>query len=132
MSLSLGDVEIRRSWIDQVAENASRQARVTCYVTSTGAGENKLTTPVYFGVGFFEVPAFASGYEVLSSLVSKQFPAATTFVWEWLYNTQHTLCVGCKVGLVVDDAYTNSTGHSLKHHLTFMGEAIKLLPPGAT
>lgn len=130
LSLSFGQSEERRQWIDQVGENSARLARVGLYVESTGAGEVLMTQPIEFGISFTEVPHFTSGYELKSGVVAGKFPSASAFVYGWLFNADHTLCTGVYLGFVIDDAEGNLP-HRIAHHLRFEAEAIKMMPAGS-
>lgn len=121
-------LERRRSDLAATNDNSARLARVALLHKTVGAGEIKVLDPLLFEIAFLGVPLFTSGYEVQTVLTSLHFPQATAFVWEWVMTKKDRLCIGAKVGFVVDDAGGLDLQHNIVHHLHFEGPAVKVMP----
>lgn len=132
MSLVGLAVAERRSYLDTVAENATRLARVAVTFLSTGYGEFQLPKAVDFGVTFIEEPTVTCGWvlEPGQSLVAGKMPNCSAGVWRWQTETRHSpsapksYWTGAYLYLVVD---SNSQPYNLRHNFVFEGTAIKLL-----
>lgn len=132
MSVVMGAVAERRSYLDTVAENATRLARVAVTFLSTGYGEVQLATPIDFGVTFIEEPTVTCGWTIEpgTNLVAGAFPNCSAGVWRWKTQQRHSpsapkeYWVGAYLFMVVD---SNSQPYNLRHNFVFEGTAIKLL-----
>lgn len=113
----------RRYYLDTVAENSTRLARVAIRFDSTGFGESYTKHAVTLGVIFVEEPTISTGVALTSGrLVANQYPNVCSGVYKWQRNSQGYY-TGAYLFFVVDSA---GGDYRLRHSLVFEATAMKL------
>lgn len=122
-SLSVA-LDRQRQYLDQIAENSGRLARVAVFYDTTGNGETTVQKPIEFGLTFTEMPSVVMGSSLLSGqLVRRKLPNTSAGVWKWKIDPKGYY-VGAHIYIVVDSA---GQDYNLRHSIVFEGDAIKLV-----
>lgn len=123
MSLVVRALNQRSGYLESVAENAARVARVSVVYQSTGNGEIKVDKPISFPIHFVEEPTLSSGRVLAGGdLTAGYFPNADAGVYRWVRDDRG-FYVGAYVYFVVD---SNGVDYRMNHHLTFEGDSLKM------
>jgi hypothetical protein len=123
-SLTIGALNERAQFLQQVSENGARLARVAVVYESSGNGELKVAEPIEFGLHFTEEPSVTTGRVLVDgqALVSGQYPNGDSGVWRWKRD-EKGYYVGAYIYFVVD---SNLRNYKMHHHLIFEAEALKM------
>ena len=126
----------RQAYLDQLAENAGRLARVAISYDTVGAGELKLDSPVSFELAFTEEPVVMCGVALVGHrhLRPTNYPNVSSGVWKWQRSSKG-LYTGAWLYFVCDVGDTDPslvlwtpTILRMRHSIVFEGDAIKMFP----
>jgi hypothetical protein len=122
MSLTV-QLESRRAYVNSLAENTTRTARLALSYDSSGSGELIGKHPVSFQLTFTEQPTISTGVALRSGkIVPGKAPNVCAGVWHWQRDPKG-MYIGAWLFFVVD---SGGQGYALRHSVTFEGVAIKL------
>jgi hypothetical protein len=126
MSLAVQLVR-RQAYLDQLAENAGRVARVILTFDTTGEGELLVQRALGFELVFSREPAITTGVALTAGrLVKGKFPNVSAGVWKWDRSSKGYY-TGAFLFFVCD---SGGQPYRLRHTVTFEGDAIKVVAKG--
>ena len=142
------DMERRRGWVNQNAENSGRLAHAYAVFETTGWGEAAFEDCFEFRLTFVEVPVVSYGSRIISAsnlpvdneddvLVDTRFPRCSGMVYQYKQDNRGFFTGAWCLATVdtrspyVPTTVTEDPGYAIEHWFTFSGIALKDLPAEA-